>query len=131
AEASQAELQSIKGIGPEVAEAVHQFFSSARNRKVLERLMKAGIRPVAEKKTKGPQTLAGETIVFTGGLEAPSRPEAQRKAEAHGAKIASSMSKKVTLVVAGPGAGTKLAEAEKLKIKVIDERSFLERIGER
>jgi DNA ligase (NAD+) len=131
AAASEEELQGIKGIGPEVAASVHRFFSSARNRKVLARLLEAGIKPVAEKKAKGPQTLAGETIVFTGGLEAMSRPEAQRKAEAHGARIAGSVSKKVTLVVAGLGAGSKLAEAERLGIKVIDEQSFLERIGER
>jgi len=129
-EASEDELQDIKGIGPEVADAVHRFFSNARNRKVLERLFAAGVKPVAEKKTRGPQPLAGETIVFTGGLEAMSRPEAQRKAEALGAKNAGTVSKKVTLVVAGPGAGSKLDEAEKLGIKVIDEREFLKRIGE-
>jgi DNA ligase (NAD+) len=83
-EASEDELQDIKGIGPEVADAVHRFFSNARNRKVLERLFAAGVKPVAEKKARGPQPLAGETIVFTGGLEAMSRPEAQRKAEALG-----------------------------------------------
>ena len=129
-EASVDELQGIKGIGPEVAASVHRFFSSARNRKVLERLFKAGVRPVAEKKAKGPQTLAGETMVFTGGLERMTRPEAQRKAEAHGAAIAGSVSKKVTLVVAGPGAGSKLAEAEKLGLRIIDEAEFLKRIGE-
>ncbi len=131
AEASEEELQSIKGIGPEVATSVHQFFASARIRKVLERLFKAGVEPVAEKKTKGPQTLAGEAVVFTGGLETMSRPEAQRKAEAHGARIAGSVSKKVTLIVAGPGAGSKLDEAKKLGIQVIDEQAFLKRIGER
>lgn len=130
AEASEEELQSIKGIGPEVATSVRHFFASARNRKVLDRLFQAGVKPVAEKKAKGPQTLAGETIVFTGGLEAMSRPEAQRKAEAHGARIASAVSKKVTLVVAGPGVGSKLEEAEKLGIPVIDEAAFLKRIGE-
>jgi len=130
-EATEEELQSIKGIGPEVAESVRHFFSNARNRKVLERLLAAGVRPVAEKKSKGPQTLAGETIVFTGTLEAMSRPEAQRKAEAHGARVASGVSKKVTIVVAGPGAGSKLDEAAKLGITVIDEQAFLKRIGER
>jgi DNA ligase (NAD+) len=128
--ASEEELQSIKGIGPEVAASVRHFFTNSRNLKVLERLLKAGVKPVAEKKVKGPQTLAGETIVFTGGLEAMSRPEAQRKAEAHGARIAGAISKKVTLVVAGPGAGTKLGEAEKLGIPVVDEATFLKRIGE-
>ncbi|HTO89746.1 MAG TPA: NAD-dependent DNA ligase LigA [Candidatus Sulfotelmatobacter sp.] len=128
-EASEDELQEIKGIGPEVATSVHDFFSSARNRKVLERLKKAGVKPVHEVKPKGPQPLAGETVVFTGGLEALSRPEAQKRAEAAGARVASSVSKKVTLVVAGPGAGSKLDEASKLGIKVIDETAFLKKIG--
>ena len=129
-EATEEELQEIDGIGPEVAASVRHFFANPRNRKVLERLEQAGVKPVAEKIAKGPQPLAGEVIVFTGTLEKLSRPEAQRKAEAAGARTASAVSKKVTLVVAGPGAGSKLGEAEKLRIPVIDERAFLARIGE-
>jgi len=129
-EASEEDLQQIRGIGSEVAESVRRFFQSPRNRKVLERLEQAGVRPVHEARAKGPQPLAGQVMVFTGGLERFSRPEAQRKAEAAGAVIASGISKKVTLVVAGPGAGSKLDEAKKLKIPVIDEGQFLTRIGE-
>ena len=129
-EATEDQLQEIKGIGPEVAESVRRFFASARNRKVLDRLAKAGVKPVAEQKAKGKQPLAGEVVVFTGGLEGLSRPEAQRKAEAAGAQVASGVGKKVTLVVAGPGAGSKLDEARKLGIHVIDEAAFLKRIGE-
>ncbi len=129
AEATEEELQAIKGVGPEVAASVRHFFSNARNRKVLERLARAGVKPVAEKREKGPQTLAGETMVFTGGLESMSRQDAQRKAEAHGARISGTISKKVTLVVAGPGAGSKLADAEKLGITVIDEAAFIKRLG--
>ena len=129
-DATEEDLQKIRGIGPEVAESVRRFFQNPRNRRVLERLQQAGVRPVAEKKAKGPQPLAGQVMVFTGGLERFSRPEAQRKAEAAGALIASGISKKVTLVVAGPGAGSKLDEARKLKIPVIDEAQFLTRIGE-
>jgi DNA ligase (NAD+) len=124
------ELQEIRGIGPEVATAVHDFFSSARNQKVLDRLRKAGVRPVVAARPKGPQPLAGETLVFTGGLDRMSRPEAQQKAEAAGARIAGGISKGVTLVVAGPGAGSKLDKAARLKIPVIDEAAFLKRIGE-
>ena len=87
------------------------------------------MKPVAEEKAKGPQPLAGEVMVFTGTLETLSRPEAQKKAERLGARIASSVSRKVTLVVAGPGAGSKLDEAAKLEIPVIDEAAFLARIG--
>ena len=129
-DATEEQLQEIDGIGPEVAASVRHFFASPRNRKVLDRLEEVGVRPVVEKLAKGPQPLAGEVIVFTGSLERLSRPEAQRKAEAAGARTASAMSRKVTLVVAGPGAGSKLAEAAKLKLPVIDEAAFLERIGE-
>jgi DNA ligase (NAD+) len=129
--ATEEDLQSINGIGPEVAASVRHVFANPRTRKVLERLHEAGVRPVVEKKTKGPQPLAGEVVVFTGSLETMSRPEAQRLAEAAGARIASTVSKRVTLVVAGPAAGSKLAEAEKLKIPVIDETAFFKRIGGR
>jgi DNA ligase (NAD+) len=128
-EADLDDLQRIKGIGPEVAQSVFDFFHSARNRKVLERLEAAGVRPVHEKRAKGPQPFAGETMVFTGTLENLPRPEAQRRATDAGATIASSVSKKVTLVVAGPGAGSKLNEAGRLGIKVIDEAAFLKRLG--
>src|SRR5262249_51616986 len=120
-EATEEDLQQIRGIGPEVAQSVRRFFQSPRNRRVLERLRQAGVRPVHETRSKGPQPLAGQVMVFTGSLERFSRPEAQKKAEAAGALIASGISKKVTLVVAGPGAGSKLDEAKKLEIPVIDE----------
>lgn len=129
-EADEEALQSIHGIGPEVAASVAGFFTNKRTRKVLERLAKAGVKPVHERRSKGEQPLAGEVMVFTGGLERMSRPEAQRKAESLGARIATGISKKVTLVVAGPGAGSKLDEANKLGVKVIDEAAFLKRIGE-
>lgn len=119
------DLQEIHGIGPEVAESVHHFFSGARNRKVLERLRAAGVRPVAEARPSGPRPLDGEIMVFTGGLESMPRPDAQRLAERNGAKIAGGISKKVTLVVAGPGAGSKRADAERLGIRIIDEAEFL------
>jgi len=128
-EATEEELQSLRGIGPEVAESVRRFFSNPRSRKVLDRLKQAGVRPVLERKAKGPQPLAGEVVVFTGTLERMSRPEAAKKAEDAGARVAGSIGKRVTLVVAGPGAGSKLDEARKRGIAVIDEGAFLERLG--
>ena len=127
--AEEEALQEIHGIGPEVGESVHRFFASARNRKVLERLRAAGVKPVHEVKKRGPQPLAGEIVVFTGALEKMTRPEAQKLATDAGARVASSISRKVTLVVAGPGAGSKLGEAEKLKLPVVDEAAFLKRLG--
>jgi len=114
-----------------VAASVHHFFSNPRNRKVLDRLLKAGVKPVIEARPEGPRALDGEIIVFTGGLETMPRPDAQRLAERHGARVAGTISKKVTLVVAGPGAGSKLDDARRLGVKVIDERTFLKRIGEK
>src|SRR5262245_65547184 len=128
-DADEETLQSIHGIGPEVAESVRRFFSNPRNRKVLERLTEAGVRPIAEKKSKGPQPLAGTVVVFTGSLEALTRPEASKKAEDAGARVAASIGKQVTLVVAGPGAGSKLDEAKKRGIEIISEAEFLKRIG--
>jgi DNA ligase (NAD+) len=126
---SEEDLLAIHGIGEEVAKSVATFFHSARNRKVLEALLAAGVKPVAESRRQGPQPLEGETVVFTGTLESITRPEAARRAEAAGARIANGISRKVTLVVAGPGAGSKLDEAKKLGLAVIDERAFLARIG--
>ncbi len=128
-EASEETLQEIHGIGPEVAESVHRFFANARNRRVLERLHQAGVRPVVERKPRGPRPLAGETVVFTGALEQMTRAEAAKKAEDAGARVASSIGKKVTLVVAGPEAGSKLDEARKLGVRVIDEAAFLRRLA--
>jgi DNA ligase (NAD+) len=130
-EATQEHLQEIRGIGPEVAESVHNFFSNPRNRRVLDRLLKAGVKPVTEMRPTGPRALDGEVVVFTGGLETMPRPDAQRLAERHGARVSGTLSKKVTLVVAGPGAGSKLDDARRLGVKVIDERAFLKRIGEK
>jgi len=130
ASATEEDLLGIHGIGPEVAASVSAFFGSARNRRVLERLKKSGVKPVVEQRKKGRQPFAGEVMVFTGSLESMSRPEAQRKAEDAGARIATGITRKVTLVVAGPGAGSKLDQAKKLNLAVIDEPQFLARLGD-
>jgi len=128
-DADEAALQEIHGVGPEVAESVRRFFSNPRHRKVLERLEQAGVRPVVEVKSRGPQPLAGEVVVFTGTLERMTRPEAAKKAEDAGARVASAIGRQVTLVVAGPAAGSKLDQARKRGLPVIDEAAFLKRIG--
>ena len=129
-EATEEELMTVHAIGPEVAASVHHFFSNPRNRKVLERLTKAGVRPQAEARAEGPRPLDGQLMVFTGGLESMPRTDAQRLAERAGARIAGTISRKVTLVVAGPGAGSKLDDATRLGIPVIDEAEFLRRVKE-
>ncbi len=128
-DADEEGLQRIHGIGPEVATSVRRFFSNPRNRKVLERLRQAGVEPVHERRARGPQPLAGQVVVFTGSLERMTRPEAAQRAEAAGARVAAGITRKVTLVVAGPGAGSKLDQARKLGLTVIDEDQFLSRVG--
>ncbi len=127
-EASEDSLREVRGVGPEVASSVVEFFGHQRNRRVIERLVQAGVVPQARKR-KGAQPLAGESFVFTGGLEAMARPEAERRVEELGGKVASGISRAVTVVVAGPGAGSKLDKARELGLRIIDETEFLRMIG--
>jgi len=123
--AAFAELQSVEGIGPVVAQAVVDFFAEPHNREVVDGLLaEVAPPPFAVETLESPVT--GKTIVFTGSLEAFSRDEAKAQAEALGAKVAGSVSAKTDLVVAGPGAGSKLKKAAELGIEVIDEAAWLE-----
>ncbi|HWE05355.1 MAG TPA: NAD-dependent DNA ligase LigA, partial [Rhizomicrobium sp.] len=123
------ELDAIAGIGETVAEAIRDFFDEPHNRKAVDHLLKeVEVDPVASARTAH-SAVAGKTVVFTGSLEKMTRPEARARAEALGAKVAGSVSKKTDLVIAGPGAGSKLGEAEKLGVKVIDEGAWLKLIG--
>jgi DNA ligase (NAD+) len=123
------QLKGIGGIGDVVAEAIRDFFDEPHNRKLLDRLLKeVTVRPMEKPKIKG-SPVAGMTIVFTGTLEKMTRQEAKARAESLGAKAAGSVSAKTDLVVAGPGAGSKLAEAAKHGVKVIDENQWLKLIA--
>jgi DNA ligase (NAD+) len=130
-EASEQEIDDVEEIGPEIARSVHAWFADEANRKLIEKLRAAGVRmrDEAPKKPTGKQPLAGKTIVLTGGLEGLSRDEAAAAAEAAGARVASSVSKKTDFVVVGESPGTKAARAEELGIETIDERAFLRRLG--
>ncbi|HEY1708824.1 MAG TPA: NAD-dependent DNA ligase LigA [Rhizomicrobium sp.] len=122
------ELQEIEGVGEVLAEAIKDFFDEPHNRKLVDHLLKeVTVRPLPKPKTSG-SPVAGKTVVFTGSLEKMTRQEAKARAESLGAKTAGSVSKKTDLVVAGPGAGSKLAEAAKLGIEVIDEDGWLKLI---
>jgi len=121
------EIEETPDVGPTVAASIRKFLDDSRNGDLIRQLIEAGIEFKAPEK-KG-DALAGQVIVFTGGLEQMSRDEAKALAQAHGAKTAESVSKTVTLVVAGPGAGSKLEKATKLGIKVVDEGAFLKLIG--
>lgn len=122
-EAAVAELTCIDGIGPTVAEALGDFFHEPHNRDVWDELM-SEVRPPAYVSNVRESEWTGKTIVFTGKLETMSRDEAKAQAEALGAKAAGSVSAKTDLVVAGPGAGSKLKQATALGIRVIDEAEW-------
>lgn len=120
---------SINGIGDTVIGALRDFFGNERNDEVLEVLLaQVHPKPYIVNVSAG-NAVAGKTIVFTGTLEKMTRPEAKAMAERLGAKVAGSVSAKTDLVVAGPGAGSKLKDATKFGIEVIDEDTWLQRIG--
>jgi DNA ligase (NAD+) len=112
------------GIGPEVANAILDFFEEPHNREVLADLFTAGVEPEDVIWETRESPVSGKTLVFTGSLETLSRDEAKAQAEALGAKVAGSVSAKTDLVIAGPGAGSKLKKAAELGIEVIDEAGW-------
>lgn len=118
-----AEVTAIDGIGPAVAEALGDFFHEPHNAQVFDDLI-AEVRPAAFVSTARETEWSGKTIVFTGKLETMSRDEAKAQAERLGAKAAGSVSAKTDLVVAGPGAGSKLKKAAELGVRVVDEAEW-------
>jgi DNA ligase (NAD+) len=128
AEDAAEEISAIGGIGPVVAEAIADFFAEQRNEAALDALVKeVTIEPMEAIAAGHP--LAGQTIVFTGSLEKMTRDEAKAVAERLGARVSGSISAKTNLVVAGPGAGSKLAKARELGVETIDEEEWIKRAG--
>ena len=127
-DATADELTAIEGIGPVVAGSITDFFGEEHNREVVTALL-AEVTPEAPEAVATDSPVAGKTIVFTGALERMSRDEAKAMAEGLGAKVSGSVSKKTDLVVAGPGAGSKLADARKHNVEVIDEDEWFRRVG--
>jgi DNA ligase (NAD+) len=125
AAADEEELQKADEVGPKVSHSIHQFFHEKHNLALVERLGKAGFTftHAVKKRTGGP--LAGMTLVLTGTLPNLSRDEAKQRIEAAGGKVAGSVSKKTSYVVAGEEAGSKLDKARELGIAVIDEAGLL------
>ncbi len=123
------ELMTIDGIGTVVAEAIIDFFAEDHNRAEIDRLIAAGVdpRPLEKQETNSP--IAGKTVVFTGGLETMTRPEAKARAESLGAKVAGSVSKKTDYVIAGEDSGSKLKAARELGVTVLTETEWLGLIG--
>jgi DNA ligase (NAD+) len=121
--ASEEELMKVEGVGPNMAREVQLYFQG-HGGELVGRLLAAGVAPQAvEAQGEGP--LTGKTFVFTGTLETMSRPDAEELVRRLGGKAVSSVSSKTDYVVAGPGAGSKLERAQKLKLAVLDEEQFI------
>ena len=123
-----AEMDALDQIGNTVIEAIASYFVEKRNRDIVERLINE-VRVLDAEKPTTDSKIAGKTVVFTGSLEKMTREEAKAQAERLGAKAAGSVSRKTDFVVAGPGAGSKLAEARKLGVKVLSEDEWLKLIS--
>ncbi|WP_156381480.1 NAD-dependent DNA ligase LigA [Aurantimonas sp. Leaf443] len=122
-------LASLGDVGPVAALSLIHFFGEPQNVEAVDALTRE-VRTSAPERARTGTSFTGKVIVFTGSLERMTRPEAKAKAEALGAKVSGSVSKKTDLVVAGPGAGSKLEEARRHGVAVIDEDEFLRQAGE-
>jgi DNA ligase (NAD+) len=127
---SAEELEGIAGIGPEVAQSVQTFFNDKGNRKVIERLQKAGVEIVATS-TKKEMPFKGKTFLFTGTLARMTRDEAKDLVQELGGEIATSAGKGVDYVVAGKEPGSKYAKAKELGLTIINEEEFKRMVGQK
>ncbi|MCC0005995.1 MAG: NAD-dependent DNA ligase LigA [Methylobacteriaceae bacterium] len=123
------EINNIDGVGDVVAEAVADFFIEEHNETALDALLRE-VEPQPMEAVANDSPVAGKTVVFTGSLERLTRDEAKAQADRFGAKVSGSVSKKTDLVVAGPGAGSKLTKAQELGIEVISEDEWFRRTGQ-
>jgi DNA ligase (NAD+) len=120
-----AELTAIDGVGGVLAGSLTEAFQNPAERAAIDALV-AQLDPQPVEKPKGDSAIAGKTVVFTGTLERMTRAEAKARAEALGAKVAGSVSAKTDFLVAGPGAGSKAKEAERLGITILTEEAWLD-----
>lgn len=125
--ANEEQLQEVRDVGPEVARSIAHFFAQRQNRHVIDKLRKAGVHfPKVTARRMG--KFSGQTFVLTGTLATMTRPEAQKRIEAFGGKVSSSVSKQTTYVVTGADPGSKLDKARQLGVQVLEEEEFLRMI---
>jgi DNA ligase (NAD+) len=131
AEATAEQIDDVPGIGPEIAQSIHDWFRDDGNRDLIDRLRAAGVRMADERTASpsGPGPLDGMSIVLTGGLSTMSRDEATALAKRSGARVSGTVSKKTDLVVAGESPGSKYDKAVSLGVEIVDEQEFLRRVG--
>jgi DNA ligase (NAD+) len=125
ASATVEEISEIHGIGPRIAESVRLFFDQPANQKAVEHLREVGVVLEEATRSAGPKPLAGKTFVLTGTLDRMSRDEAKARIARLGGRVTSSVSRKTDYVVAGAEAGSKLEDAKRLGVAVLDEAAFL------
>jgi DNA ligase (NAD+) len=126
AQATEADLNAIHEIGPVMAQTLVAYFKLETTPAILRKLKRAGLTMKEEiSKAKGPQLLAGKTVVFTGEMEKFSRPEAERRVRELGGNATSSVSAKTDFVVIGKAPGSKFTKAQKLGVKILTEKEFL------
>ncbi|HIC89957.1 MAG TPA: NAD-dependent DNA ligase LigA [Anaerolineae bacterium] len=133
AQATEEELEQIEGIGPRIARSVVEWFAHEPNRRVVEKLRKAGVKMTMERKEleeERPQSLDGLTFVITGTLPGMSRQEARALIESYGGKVTGSVSRRTSYVLVGENPGSKLQRAEQLGVPVIDLNELRRMIGE-
>jgi DNA ligase (NAD+) len=127
--AGEDELQGVRDVGPETEREIRAWIEEPQNRRVVERLVQAGMRPAAEEAQRG-GVFSGKTVVLTGGLSKLSRDEAKAEIERRGGKVSGSVSRKTDLVVEGEDAGSKAAKARELGVRIVDEAAFLRLLRE-
>ena len=130
AQATVEQLEEVDEVGPRIAESIRTFFESGRNRALIERLRRHGLRleetPQPADTQPADSAVAGKTFVLTGTLQEMTRGEAAARIKAAGGKVSSSVSGKTDYVVAGESPGSKLQKALQLEVEVIDENELLE-----
>lgn len=126
--ATEAEIETIHEIGSSISRSVRRFFSDEHNRKIVERLKKAGLKFEIEKKEKRSNALSGKSFVLTGTLSTMSRDEAREKIIEYGGTVLSAVSKNTSYVVAGEKPGSKFDKAQKLDVPILSEEEFLKMI---
>jgi DNA ligase (NAD+) len=122
--ATEEDLLGVRDVGPETAREIRAWIDEPQNRRVVDRLVEADVRPAPEEAPRG-GVFAGKTVVLTGGLAKLSRDEAKAEIERRGGKVSGSVSRKTDLVVEGEDAGSKADKARELGVKIVDEAGFL------
>jgi DNA ligase (NAD+) len=127
--ATEADINEIYGIGPQIAQAATSFFAEPRNRATIDRLAAAGVTMTEEGHTEGPRPLEGKSLVLTGGLATLSRDQAKDLIIRLGGRVSGSVSKKTDYVILGEDAGSKADDAKRLGVATLDEDAFLKLVG--